>query len=126
MAISRLRIRLDLGVEGGPLFGRARLLPSRIQRLGRSPVWEGEAPAEPDPKARQEPRPPKPTSGLKYERMMPGNVTSWKAGVARRVITPAEPMWLAGWAVRKEPARGTLTDLYAKALALEDDQGSRL
>jgi hypothetical protein len=50
----------------------------------------------------------------------------WKAGVARAVITPAEPMWLAGWAVRTEPSRGTLTDLYAKALVLEDAQGSRL
>src|SRR2546421_13116238 len=50
----------------------------------------------------------------------------WKAGTAAAVITPAEPMWLAGWAVRTEPSRGTLTELYAKALALEDDQGGRL
>ncbi len=35
-------------------------------------------------------------------------------------------MWLAGWAVRTGPARGTLMDLYAKALAIEDYQGSRL
>ena len=35
-------------------------------------------------------------------------------------------MWLAGWAVRTEPSRGTLTELYAKALTLEDRQGSRL
>jgi neutral ceramidase len=52
--------------------------------------------------------------------------TLWKAGVARAVITPAEPMWLARWALRTEPSRGTLTDLYAKALALGDPQGSRL
>jgi hypothetical protein len=51
---------------------------------------------------------------------------TWKAGVATTVITPAEPMWLAGWAVRTEPSRGTLTDLFAKALALEDSQGTRL
>jgi neutral ceramidase len=49
----------------------------------------------------------------------------WKAGVASTVITPAEPMWLAGWAVRTDPARGTLTDLFAKALAIEDGDGSR-
>jgi hypothetical protein len=51
--------------------------------------------------------------------------TTWKAGVATTVITPAEPMWLAGWAVRTEPARGALTELYAKALAVEDRQGER-
>jgi neutral ceramidase len=51
---------------------------------------------------------------------------TWKAGVAATVITPAEPMWLAGWAVRTEPSRGTLTELFAKALALEDQRGSRL
>jgi hypothetical protein len=50
---------------------------------------------------------------------------SWKAGVAKTMITPSEPMWLAGWAVRSEPARGTFTDLFAKALAIEDADGSR-
>ncbi len=50
----------------------------------------------------------------------------WRAGVAKSVITPAEPMWLAGWAVRTEPAQGVLTDLHAKALALEDPLASRL
>ncbi|HEX4590382.1 MAG TPA: neutral/alkaline non-lysosomal ceramidase N-terminal domain-containing protein [Gemmataceae bacterium] len=49
----------------------------------------------------------------------------WKAGVATTIITPSEPMWLAGWAVRTEPAHGTLTDLFAKALAIEDEYGSR-
>jgi neutral ceramidase len=57
---------------------------------------------------------------------MAGVQTIWKAGVAATVITPAEPMWLAGWAVRTEPSRRTLADLYAKALAIEDDQHSRL
>src|SRR5262245_52883240 len=57
---------------------------------------------------------------------MAGVETSWKAGVATTVITPAESMWLAGWAVRTEPSRGTLADLYAKALALQDHEGSRL
>jgi hypothetical protein len=51
--------------------------------------------------------------------------TNWKAGVAATAITPTEPMWLAGWAVRTEPARATLTELYAKALAVEDRQGSQ-
>lgn len=51
--------------------------------------------------------------------------TTWKAGVSAAVITPAEPMWLAGWAVRTERAHGTLTDLHAKALAIEDAAGNR-
>jgi Neutral/alkaline non-lysosomal ceramidase, N-terminal len=57
---------------------------------------------------------------------MAGVQTIWKAGVASTVITPAEPMWLAGWAVRTESARGTVTDLYAKALALKNHQHRRL
>src|SRR5437870_3857322 len=55
-----------------------------------------------------------------------GMESTCKAGVARAVITPAESLWLAGWAVRTEPSRGTLTELSAKALALEDPQGRRL
>jgi hypothetical protein len=50
---------------------------------------------------------------------------TWKAGVATAVITPTKPMWLAGWAIRTEPARGTLSDLFARALALEDPSGGR-
>src|SRR4051812_5862518 len=50
----------------------------------------------------------------------------WKAGAGVMTVTPAELMWLAGWAVRTGPSRGILTELFAKALALEDHQGSRL
>jgi hypothetical protein len=49
---------------------------------------------------------------------------NWKAGVAATAITPAEPMWLAGWAARREPATGKSTELFAKALALQDVEGS--
>src|SRR5579872_3859196 len=49
----------------------------------------------------------------------------WKAGVATAVITPAEPMWLAGWASRREPAMDKAGELLCKALALEDSQGTR-
>ena len=45
--------------------------------------------------------------------------TEWKAGVAKVVITPKEPMWMAGFAARSKPAEGTAQDLFAKALALE-------
>lgn len=49
----------------------------------------------------------------------------WKGGVARSVITPQKPIWLAGYANREHPAEGKLHDLWAKALALEDAKGSR-
>ncbi|WP_128548472.1 neutral/alkaline non-lysosomal ceramidase N-terminal domain-containing protein [Larkinella soli] len=49
----------------------------------------------------------------------------WKAGVARVVITPEQPMWMAGYAARNHPAEGKLHDLWAKALALEDETGKR-
>ena len=49
---------------------------------------------------------------------------SWKAGIAKAVITPEKPVWLAGYGL-KRPPDGKLHDLWMKALALEDDQGHR-
>jgi hypothetical protein len=49
----------------------------------------------------------------------------WQAGVAVRAITPTEPMWLAGYSSRTKPSEGKLTELYAKALALQDPHGHR-
>jgi hypothetical protein len=51
---------------------------------------------------------------------------SFKAGLATKVITPAEPLWMAGYGHRNKPAEGKLHDLYIKALALEDADGGRL
>lgn len=51
---------------------------------------------------------------------------TWKAGVASVVITPQDSMWMAGYAARKKPSEGKVHDLHAKALALEDVQGTRL
>jgi neutral ceramidase len=48
-----------------------------------------------------------------------------KAGLARRVITPALPIWMSGYAVRTRPADGVVLDLWAKALAMEDSRGRR-
>ena len=50
----------------------------------------------------------------------------FKAGVARKVITPPQPMWMSGYASRNKPAEGTEHDLWAKALVLEDAAGKRL
>jgi hypothetical protein len=52
-------------------------------------------------------------------------VLSYKAGTASICITPDELLWLAGYAARTAPARGKISDLYASALALEDQTGQR-
>ncbi len=49
----------------------------------------------------------------------------WKAGLARVLITPQKPLWMAGYASRTKPSEGIAQDLYAKALALEDPTGKR-
>uniref|UniRef100_UPI0035639E95 neutral/alkaline non-lysosomal ceramidase N-terminal domain-containing protein n=1 Tax=Novipirellula sp. TaxID=2795430 RepID=UPI0035639E95 len=54
-----------------------------------------------------------------------GAESAWKAGAAKVVITPEEPMWMAGYASRTQPADGKLTELWAKALVLEDHAGNR-
>jgi neutral ceramidase len=52
--------------------------------------------------------------------------TKFKAGAASVAITPQEPMWMAGYAARLRPSEGKAHDLYAKALAIEDADGTRL
>lgn len=49
----------------------------------------------------------------------------WRVGVARVNITPERPLWLSGYGSRTRPADGKLTDLWAKALVL-DDGGQRV
>ncbi len=49
----------------------------------------------------------------------------WKAGVASVKITPSQPLWMAGYASRTHPSTGKITDIWAKALALEDKGGNR-
>ena len=60
--------------------------------------------------------------------IMPGNAAgsdaTWKAGIAKAVITPEKSVWLAGYG-SKRPPDGKLHDLWMKALALEDDAGRR-
>jgi sugar phosphate isomerase/epimerase len=55
-----------------------------------------------------------------------GPQAGWKAGVATVVITPEEPIWMAGYAARNKPSEGKVHDLHAKALAMEDGSGTRL
>ena len=54
-----------------------------------------------------------------------GSDSAWKTGVAKVAITPEERVWMAGYAARTRPADGKLTDLWAKALVLEDNGGNR-
>ncbi len=53
------------------------------------------------------------------------NANQWQAGVATNKITPDYSMWLAGYGARTEPSDGTLHDLWAKALAIQDSSGRR-
>lgn len=53
------------------------------------------------------------------------NETTWKAGSAFARITPDKPMWMAGYAARNKPSEGVASDLYAKAVVLEDGQGHK-
>jgi neutral ceramidase len=49
----------------------------------------------------------------------------WKAGIAKRVITPETSVWLAGYGSKRAPD-GKLHDLWMKAIALEDQSGNRV
>ncbi|MBC8869669.1 MAG: neutral/alkaline non-lysosomal ceramidase N-terminal domain-containing protein [Planctomycetes bacterium] len=55
-----------------------------------------------------------------------GSAAEWRVGMARTDVTPARPLWMAGYAARKHPAEGTLHPLWAKALAIEDQRGQRV
>jgi neutral ceramidase len=57
--------------------------------------------------------------------VLSGNAAGWKAGVARVKITPEQSMWLAGYGARNHPSEGTETDLFAKALAIQDANGKK-
>jgi hypothetical protein len=50
---------------------------------------------------------------------------TYKAGAASTCITPDGPLWLAGYAARTAPALGKISDLYASAVAFEDEAGHR-
>lgn len=49
----------------------------------------------------------------------------WQVGLAKENITPEKPMWMAGYGARNKPAEGKLTELWAKAILLQDENGQR-
>ncbi|MHC4401912.1 MAG: hypothetical protein ACYTG0_19745 [Planctomycetota bacterium] len=63
--------------------------------------------------------------GLLCGRLVSAAEGAWKVGTARIVITPQEPLWMAGFASRNHPAEGKLHDLWVKILVLEAADGHR-
>lgn len=53
------------------------------------------------------------------------NTGGWKAGVAKVNTTPKESLWLAGYGSRQRPSEGVISDLWIKALALQDKNGQQ-
>jgi len=45
----------------------------------------------------------------------------FRAGAARKIITPETPVWLSGYASRNAPATEILNDLWTKALVISED-----
>ncbi len=54
------------------------------------------------------------------------SATKWQVGVSSVKITPERSMWMAGYAARKTPSEGVVGDLFAKAMAIQDEQGQRI
>jgi hypothetical protein len=50
---------------------------------------------------------------------------AWKAGAAKIKITPDEYMAMSGYGGRDQPAEEKLTDLWAKAVVIEDSSGQK-
>ena len=50
---------------------------------------------------------------------------AWKVGLASRKVTPQTPVFLAGYASRNKPFETVVSDLYVKALVLEDAMGTK-
>jgi len=48
---------------------------------------------------------------------------TWRAGTGKVAITPREPVWMAGFGNRNHPFEGVRMEIWAKALALQDETG---
>ncbi|MDZ4849135.1 MAG: neutral/alkaline non-lysosomal ceramidase N-terminal domain-containing protein [Pirellulaceae bacterium] len=51
--------------------------------------------------------------------------SKWLIGLAHVMITPDEPVRMSGYASRTQSSQGVASDLFAKALAIEDATGNR-
>lgn len=62
---------------------------------------------------------------LPADTVVAADAPSWKAGVAKAVITPQEPLWMGGYGGRTAPADGKFHDLWIRVVALEAADGQR-
>jgi len=68
-----------------------------------------------------------PEAPLKLPKSIAPHVpANWQAGTATATVTPQKMLFMSGYASRKKPAEGKVQELFAKALALQDEQGNRL
>lgn len=56
---------------------------------------------------------------------LPAETLPWKVGLASVEITPADPLPMGGYAARQTPFEAVDQPLFAKAMALEDPEGTR-
>ena len=54
-----------------------------------------------------------------------GAEPDWKVGLAQVKITPEQPLPMSGYAGRTKPFEKVASDLYVKAMVLEDATGGR-
>jgi hypothetical protein len=52
--------------------------------------------------------------------------SDFRVGIARKSITPEFPIWLNGYAARQQPSEGKSHDIWAKALVIEENPGSKV
>jgi hypothetical protein len=57
---------------------------------------------------------------------LPLQASDFRVGIGRKAITPQFPIWLNGYAARTKASEGASHDLWAKALAIEDNQANRV
>ncbi len=63
-------------------------------------------------------------AGLCFASAAPAQAPTWKAGVAKAIVTPEKGVWLASYGSNRPPD-GKLHDLWMKAFALGDPTGNR-
>lgn len=61
---------------------------------------------------------------VKHEFSVQANGLNWQIGIGRRIITPQNGVWLAGWG-KKRVATGKIHDIWVKVLALKSSDGKR-
>jgi neutral/alkaline ceramidase-like enzyme len=52
------------------------------------------------------------------------STAAWQAGTSRVDITPAQAIWMGGYAARTHPSEGVRQHIFVKALALKDERGA--